>query len=51
MQALLEGKGPPAYATGHEQAAWTNAKLGKIWNYLAEPQLKELQTTVPDVGS
>jgi hypothetical protein len=51
MQALLEGKGPPAYATGHEQAAWINANLGKIWNYLAEPRLKELQTTVPDVGS
>jgi hypothetical protein len=39
------------FANGHEQAAWINANLGKIWNYQAEPRLKELQSTGEDVGS
>lgn len=39
------------YANGHEQAAWMNTNLDKVWNHFAQSRLEELKRTVPDVGN
>ena len=38
------------FATGKAQIGWINANLGKIWNYIAQERLAELQKTEPDIG-
>jgi methylamine utilization protein MauJ len=38
------------FSTGKTQVAWINSNLGKIWNFLAQERLVELQKTVPDIG-
>jgi hypothetical protein len=38
------------FATGKAQIGWINANLGKIWNFIAQERLAELQKTEPDIG-
>jgi hypothetical protein len=38
------------FATGREQIDWINANLGKIWNFIAQQRLAELQQTRQNVG-
>jgi hypothetical protein len=38
------------FSTGKAQVTWINSNFGKIWNFLAQERLAELQKTVPDIG-
>jgi hypothetical protein len=38
------------FSTGKEQVAWINTNLGKIWNFMAQRRLAELQKTEPNIG-
>jgi hypothetical protein len=39
------------FANGHEQVAWINTNLDKMWNHLAESRLNELKSSVSDIGT
>jgi len=38
------------FARGKAQVGWINANLGKIWDFIAQQRLAELQKTEPNIG-